>query len=172
MCALDELGHLNAPVDNTTEQIIYSSTQRAPQAESSPAKVVKTAQGIGGAQAWILEAPFRTGVLMANAPRQLVPAWAEYTAELWSNWVWRTPRALSAADLGQGVRAMLISVIVASGLTHFVLARQDAGQYWVMNPDGGTDQQDANLFDYINNFSIHQYGAVNYLYTGICVCVS
>ncbi len=104
--------------------------------------------------------------------KQLGPAWLEYGAELWKEWVWRTPRALTPADFDSGIRAMLISIIMdGSGATHFVLARKDGGHYFVMNPDGASDEQDDNLFDYINSFTVKTYGTVDYLYTGICVCV-
>jgi len=171
MCALDELGHLGQAVDTITEQDIYNSTQRAPNDVSSPAKVVKTALA-RGAQAWLMETPWRTAALMANSPIQLGSAWLEYSAELWKEWVWRTPRSLTPADLTSGVRAMLISVIMdGSGATHFILARYDGGHYWVMNPDGASDEQDDALFDYIDKLTIRRYGRTNYLYTGICVCV-
>ncbi|WP_446810610.1 hypothetical protein ACH50O_03235 [Methylomonas sp. 2BW1-5-20] len=171
MCALHELGRLTGAVDNNTEQLIYNSTQRAPNEVSSPAKVVKTAQA-RGVQAWLMEAPWRTAALMAHAPLQLGPAWLEYTGELWKEWVWRTPRSLARSDLDGGIRAMLISIIMdGSGATHFILARKDGQDYWVMNPDGGTDEIDNNLFDYIDKFEVKTYGGVDYLYTGICICI-
>jgi hypothetical protein len=96
-----------------------------------------------------------------------------YPAELWSNWRWRYLRGLVESDFDNDARVLLGSIIAAgtsAGLMHFILARKDAGHYWVMNPDGGKDEQHDDLFaKYLNTFDPETFGGVPYVYTGVCV---
>jgi hypothetical protein len=55
------------------------------------------------------------------------------------NWCTMEDRALNlTSDFNNFARIMLVCVIAGmNGATHYILARREAGHYWLMNPDGG-----------------------------------
>jgi hypothetical protein len=171
--ALEELGITGFASDTATEKKVYPAVQRGPGRESSPALCEKYLNEQPGVRAWVMESPLRTGALMAGSRGKLLKPWLEYSAELWSNWRWRYLRGLVESDFDNDARVLLGSIIAAgtsAGLMHFILARKDAGHYWVMNPDGGKDEQHDDLFaKYLNTFDPETFGGVPYVYTGVCV---
>jgi hypothetical protein len=68
---------------------------------------------------------------------------------------------------------MLASIIASNGLMHFILARKDGPDYYVMNPDGGKDEKHNDLFtNYINSLNPKTIGGVNYIFTGVAVWIA
>jgi hypothetical protein len=93
---------------------------------------------------------------------------------LWWHWAWRYWRGLLASDFDDDARVMLVCIIAdGTNRTHYLLARRDAGNYYVMNPDGGVDTLDNNLFTFVSTFGgVRNYGGVPYIYTGIALWIS
>ncbi len=169
---LAELG-LAGVADHTLEMQIYNLAQRGVDQESAPSRIANHLSS-RGLRVWIMESPATTLALLVGSRGALLGPWSEYCAEIWRDWAWRYWRGLKPGDFDDNARAMLVCIIAdGSNLTHFILARRDAGHYWVMNPDGGSDTQDDDLFTFLNTIG-HQrrYGGVPYVYTGICIWIS
>lgn len=172
--ALTEMGVSGFSADNTTEMRVYGQVQRGSGQESAPSKIDKFLNAQPGIRAWIMESPMRTGALIVGSKGALIKPWLEYTKELWTDGSWRYLRNLWEKDFRDGARVMLVSIIAnGSNLTHFILARKEGNDYYVMNPDGGADEVHNDLFtDYINSYGAHRFGGVDYVYTGICVWIA
>ena|SRR5262249_29192747 len=171
--ALDELGIGNFKSDQATENAIYPQIWRTANGESAPALIDKYLNQQAGIRAWIMENPVRTAALMIGSRGALFEAWLEYSGELWTKSAWRYPRGLLEKDFNYDARIMLVSIIANSGLMHYILARRDGGHYYVMNPDGGSDNQSDDIFTgYIDSYNPKTIGGVSYIYTGICVWIA
>jgi len=171
--ALKELGIAGFEADQSTEMRVYGQVQRGSGQESAPSKIDKFLNAQPGIRAWIMESPLRTGALIVGSKGALIKPWLEYSKELWSDWSWRYSRGLVEGDFRDGARVMLCSIIAdGSNRTHFILARKDGNDYYVMNPDGGSDELHNDLFSkYINSYDAHDFGGVDYVYTGICIWI-
>ncbi|WP_199154898.1 hypothetical protein [Chromobacterium sp. ASV23] len=106
---------------------------------SSPAKIARYFKD-AGFRASIIESPYRSAIITMVAPKLFLPEWANYSKELWSwtNWVTRWPRGVRERDFDNDARLLML-VNTCDGM-HYLLARRDAGQYYVMDPAFATDQ--------------------------------
>ncbi|MCX9156824.1 hypothetical protein OPU71_11870 [Niveibacterium sp. 24ML] len=61
-----------------------------------------------------------------------------------------------------------------TGGSHYLLAHMKGGDVWVMNPDGGSDTRQPDLFAWVNGppASIATIGGVKHIFSGIFVQVS
>ena len=82
------------------------------------------------------------------------------------------PNAFVAGDFDGFARLMLV-VILANGLTHWVMARRWQNGVSVMNPDGGTESSLPNFLTWMNApaGTPLQIGNVTYTFTGIVLSV-
>jgi hypothetical protein len=80
----------------------------------------------------------------------------------------RGANAFTAADFDDDARLMFIAMLVGSTGTHWLLARRDGGDFWVMNPDGGSDSRITNLLTWMNGAwtTMQTIGAASYLFSG------
>lgn len=80
----------------------------------------------------------------------------------------RGGNAFTAADFDHDARLMFIAMVVGSTGTHWLLARRDGGDFWVMNPDGGSDSRITNLLTWMNGAwtTMQTIGGANYLFSG------
>jgi hypothetical protein len=74
----------------------------------------------------------------------------------------------TAADFDDDARLMFIAMVVGSTRNHWLLARRDGGDFWVMNPDGGSDSRITNLLTWMNGAwtTMQTIGGANYLFSG------
>jgi hypothetical protein len=172
--ALHELGIANFQSNTSTENSIYPQIWRSAGDVSAPALIDKFLNGQSGIRAWIMEDLKRTAALMIGSRGALFKPWCEYTGELWRNSAWRYPRGLLEKDLNSDARVMLVSIIASSpSLMHYVLARRDGADYYIMNPDGPSDDKQNDIFtNYINSYNPMKIGVTSYIYTGISVWIA
>ena len=80
----------------------------------------------------------------------------------------RGGNAFTVADFDDDARLMFIALAVGSAHTHWLLARRDGGDFWVMDPDGGSDSRITNLLTWMNGAwtTMQTIGGANYLFTG------
>jgi hypothetical protein len=80
----------------------------------------------------------------------------------------RGGNAFTATDFDNDARLMFMAILVGATGTHWLLARRDAGDFWVMNPDGGSDSRITNLLTWMNGAwtTMQSIGGVNYLFSG------
>lgn len=80
----------------------------------------------------------------------------------------RGGNAFTAADFDDDARLMFIAIFAGSPGTHWLLARRDGGDFWVMNPDGGSDSRITNLLTWMNGAwtTMQTIGGANYLFSG------
>lgn len=146
---------------------VYPAIRRGPGQYSAPSKIARYLSQ-RGLRVWIMEDPLRTVALVALSRGALAGPWLEYSGELWSDWQWRYPRALISRDFDADARALLV-VATDGGDLHYLLARWDAGNYWLMDPADGVDYQ-VNLFALGLLPRLRLLG--DYTYTGICIWVA
>jgi hypothetical protein len=85
----------------------------------------------------------------------------------------RGGNAFTAADFDDDARLMFLAMVVGSTGTHWLLARRDGGDFWVMNPDGGSDSRITNLLTWMNGAwtTMQTIGGANYLFSGTALRV-
>lgn len=81
---------------------------------------------------------------------------------------------LSLASFNNDAHVILVAIIKDTGLTHYVLARKDKGDIWVMNPDGGTDTKQPNLIKWATGAvgEVAKIGNLNYIFSGVYLRVT
>ncbi|MGO4325030.1 hypothetical protein [Pseudomonas sp. KB_12] len=129
-----ELSQASAPGTPKEMEIFASVSRDFNQLEvSAPAKIARYFK-TAGFRASVIESPYRTAILILGSPAVFAPEWAKYSMELWSptNWVTRWPRGVRERDFDNNARLIML-VAVPNGM-HYLLARRDAGQYYVMDP--------------------------------------
>jgi hypothetical protein len=131
---------------NVQENLIYQQVSRNYHAMvpnnsdvSAPAKIVRYLKN-QGFRASLVESPTRTVTILAVQFQNMIREWLSYSGELWSwaNWIWRWPRGLRERDFDNDARVLMVCAV--PGGLHYLLARRDAGNYWVMDPAFQTDQ--------------------------------
>jgi hypothetical protein len=80
----------------------------------------------------------------------------------------RGANAFTAADFDDDARLMFIAMVAGPPGIHWLLARRDGGDFWVMNPDGGSDSRITNLLTWMNGAwtTMQTIGRANYLFSG------
>lgn len=114
-----------------------------------------------GHAAQIIESLATAGLAAADA--DLLAIYGLYTGGLGP--LVRQMQNPGPGHLGGGARMFLVLGLPGGGL-HYVLARNDGGQCYIMNPDGATDTQMA--FPAIGACTI---GAIHYVFLGIAIRV-
>jgi hypothetical protein len=119
----------------------------------------------------LIEDKDRTDAIRASSPAfDLV--YRKYKIDVRGSAVARFRRrggnTFTAADFDDDARLMFIAVVVGSTGTHWLLARRDGGDFWVMNPDGGSDSRITNLLTWMNGAwtTMQTVGGANYLFSG------
>lgn len=137
--AAAELGG-GAPPNNADEDAIYRQVSRNyPNDVSAPARIVRYFKDRPGFRASLVESPYRSTVLLVAQREVLLPEWWAYTTELWQwrNWIWRWPRGIRERDFDHDARVLMVCA-TPDGL-HYLLARRDNGDYYVMDPAFNTN---------------------------------
>ncbi|MGB0670482.1 MAG: hypothetical protein ACPGNT_03210 [Rhodospirillales bacterium] len=169
--AVAELNQTGGGNIGNQEGQLFNQIKYKDNSGSDPALIAFHAAKVMMKKVTILEDEKRTGTLLAQMPAGVKAKYGAFKSyEPHPNTGIKVEaRGLTAADLTTGARAMIVAIIAGTDLMHFLLLRQDAGAVWIMNPDGGTDQQFA-----FNSLASQTFtaGNVNYIYTGIAILVS
>jgi hypothetical protein len=169
-------------ISNRAENIIYTLVQRAPGSVTNVAKLVNFLVS-SGRDAVVHEDIVFTGALLAN-PRLGGGPGGPLTAEynLYRAERGRLVAATRGADRAVaslvGANRVMVAVAFIGGggpLAHFLLARIDGGQIYVMNPDGASDTL-ISVADWTTWTTtpgdFRNFGVTNYMYLGIHVVIS
>ncbi|MGC4061914.1 MAG: hypothetical protein QM749_14110 [Aquabacterium sp.] len=176
VCAMVTLAELGttapASINVATEMQIWQNVWRGNGPSESPVAYVSNFFLGNGRQSQFYEDQGRIGNLMDAMPAMVAP-YMTHREELVSTGLAGQVSPLLPEHFANNARILLVVIIAGVGLTHYVLARQENGGIWVMNPDGGQDTQQADLFAWVNGPAggVANIGGVNYIFTGIFVRV-
>lgn len=92
-----------------------------------------------GHQAEIIESSMTGNILLTLHPG-LAGMYALYTHGVTHSVFNKAMRDPQEADLANNARMFLVVKFAGSDLTHYVLARSELGQCYIMNPDPGSDE--------------------------------
>jgi hypothetical protein len=86
----------------------------------------------------------------------------------------RGGNAFTTVDFDGDARLMFIGILPGSTGMQWLLGRRDAGDLWVMNPDGGSENRITNLLSWMTDTSptIQTIGSASYLFSGIVLRVT
>lgn len=174
MVAMAELGSIGAQmITHATEMAIYQNIWRGDGPDDSPVSYVVNFFIGNDRSAELFEDQERIADIMAIVGAMAGP-YGQHRGELDSAGVTGTVGALSPEHFADNARVLLVALIDGNYATHYLLARQDAGGLWVMNPDGGTDTQEPDLFTWANGQAggAARIGNVDYIFSGIFVRVT
>ena len=169
---------MGTPVTNANENVIWSAIcmkkGTVPDAivgETLPHSVAAWFQK-NGRKAEIIESPNTNGGLnpLTTQYPALKMLYDIYHAGANSAAVKIASADPSNAHIAKGERLFLVSKLDGQDATHYVLARRDGGQSWIMNPDPGSDDQ-MDVPAVGAQFSTYG-GKRKYVFTGIAVQVS
>ncbi len=150
--ALAELGakDLNWAQTNA-ETTVYAKVQRGPNEVSAPAKIAKYANEMNRS-VYVMESYPRTLILRTTQKAIMEPEWKLYTKELSDENLGKWPIGLGSGDLDKGAMALIACVITDTadaGGMHYLLARKDGKDYYVMDPAYDTDTNFPGLTDFL-----------------------
>ncbi|GGB82510.1 hypothetical protein GCM10011352_05430 [Marinobacterium zhoushanense] len=174
MVSMAELGVITAPeINAATEMKIWQNIWQAKKEESPIAYVANFFIG-NGKKAQLYEDQARIVDLMDGNPDAMAQAYGAHRDQLASTGMTGQISALNASHFDNDARILLVVLIASTGQGHYLLARKDGGNIWVMNPDGGRDTQQPNLYAWTSGKvgSVANVGGVDYIFTGIFVRVT
>lgn len=183
-CAMVTLGELDSfPVNRSGEDVIYARIQRGRDDVTNVRKLVNFLVNSQSRTAVLHEDLAHTGALLANVMLgggvggPLTAEYNLFAAERGGLQVGNRGNATAVASLVGNNRVMVAVAFIGGGgapLAHFLLARIDAGQIYVMNPDGASDTliSAANWTTWTTTpGNFRTFGATNYMYLGIHVVI-
>ena len=176
--ALAELGEKTLGWAQTNaETTVYAKVRRGIDDVSAPAKIAKYANDLNRS-VYVMESYPRTLILRTTQKEIMEPAWKLYTKELSDENLSKWPIGLGSGDLNKGARALIACVITSgsdAGGMHYLLARKDGKDYYVMDPAYDTDTN----FPGLTNFLWFTSGDVEivkgqrkYAYLGVSVWIN
>lgn len=174
MVAMAELGVIGAPqINAATETQIWRNIWRGNAPNESPVSYVANFFIGNDRNAQLYEDQTRIANLMAASPA-MVTDYGRHRDELSSAGMTGQISPLLPLHFADNARIVLAVIIAATGQLHYLLARQEGGGIWVMNPDSGMDTQQPDLFAWANGPAggARDIGGVNYIFTGIFVRVT
>jgi len=174
MVAMTELGVIGAPqINATTELQIWNNIWRGEGPSESPIAYVANFFIGNGRNTQLYEDQARIADIMAFNPMMAGP-YGQHRDELLSTGMTGQVSPLLPGHFANNARILLVVIIADTGLTHYLLARQEEGEIWVMNPDGGNDTQQPDLFAWANGPAggKAKTGGTYYIFTGIFVHVT
>jgi hypothetical protein len=171
-----ELGDVIALTD-TQENLIYNAL-KVPRGGLGAFEIlphsIATYMQQQGHQAEIIESPM-TGNILLNLHAGLGGLYALYTHGVNNSTFQKTIRDPQETDLANNGRMFLVVKFAGSNLTHYVLARSENHQCYIMNPDPGTDEQIrfpmTGTFIKTNRNNADGMGPRQYKFLGIAVRV-
>jgi hypothetical protein len=172
ICATEEMRVSDTGVSDAAARVVYQRVWRAVNDESLVSKVMIeiTKHRL---EATIIENLSITAPL-SHSPGFTKP-YTDYLADVrqFPREARPGPNAFAPDDFEHFARMMLVVALIPSQLTHWVLARKFNGNYWVMNPDGGSNTRMDDLVTWMNSmpnpFAPRKIGGVPYIFTGIAV---
>lgn len=153
---------------------IYGIIQKAPHDESPAGAVASFLAGEGVAVEVLINKSVTKNLIAWDPSGALDKAYKEHKLEIKGKGIkQKSINAYDAALLDDEGHLLLVCIIAGSTLSHYVLVRKDNGKIWVMNPDGGADQERKDTFiNFLNTPGKNKdIGGVQYIFSGIAIHV-
>jgi hypothetical protein len=174
MVAMAELGEFpEAKIKQSREMRIYKRIWKEEGDESNIAKIAKYTYSKWGREAYVCENRYITSALKQD--KQFAKEHTAFLGDMQAGGVTTFSQTGMVEDMFKdGARVMLAVAFYNSKKKiklHFLLARKENGQIWVMNPDGGLDRAVSNFSSWVNRpESIYKDPKkTEYIFTGVYV---